>query len=233
MLAGIADGETSAVPGGAEDLLEQRVADTLSRWLAPLDGESSLAIVWEDLHWADRSSLRVLGLLAVLESLQTLDLVRRNESAGVSDRRYKFKHALTQQVAYQSVLVATRRKLHRAAANILASPTEVRTDVLPLIAYRFENLDQPVLAVPWLTKAAEGSARAHAYEAMIASHLRQPGWSPRGPQGAAATRIYRQGRTRRISSREVGHPPTAMVKALGDAFLGNRSKGRAGTRRPD
>ena len=321
MLAGIEDSRAARVPGVAEDLLEQRVAETLCRWLEPLEGEEPLAIVWEDLHWADRSSLRVLGamarrflprrclsvlcfrpiaelqaavlssdtelieleqlssaestaligslvqtsqlgeevvatilaraegnpffleeiiqslidsgalavsggqvvptaqldagsipatlqgvlmarldqllprekhvlqtasvlgrifepplldallvddrrlgagLLAILESLQTLDLVRRHEPAGQSDGRYKFKHALTQEVAYQSVLVATRRKLHRAAANLLAAPAMVGPDVAPLIAHHFENSDEPARAIPFLRMAAEASARAHA-----------------------------------------------------------------------
>ena len=333
MLAGLEETSAETAVGGvASDLLEQRLAETLRRWFEPLASEAPLAIVWEDLHWADRSSLLVLermfpdhlpkrclqilcfrpveelraaiagsgaelikleplsaddsaalvsalvktarlgadviatilaraegnpffleeiiqslmdaGDLALVEgqilvkstlearsipttlqgvlmaridqlnpsekqvlqtasvigrifeppllgallvedarllsaleellkSLYGLDLVRPIEATAASDGSYKFKHALTQEVAYHSVLLATRRKLHRAAAAVLATATEARTeDASTLVAYHFENSDQPALAIPYLKSAAQASARAHAPREAVALYRR-------------------------------------------------------------
>ena len=348
LIAGIAEGTTASVANVASDLVERRLAGIFCRWIETLGDEQPLAIVWEDLHWADRSSLRVLGLMArehlprrslqvlcfrpspellvgvatsgtavieldplsrddsvelfgalvqpgdlseeviatilaraegnpffleeiiqslidseamivddgriiataklnsqsipstlqgvlmarldqlqpnekqvlqtasvlgrifeppvlkgllsnddrvraglmaVLESLQTLDLIRRHEAIDAEEGRYKFKHALTQEVAYNSVLLVSRRKLHGAAANLLATLASQAVDAAPLIAWHFENSDQPQRAVPYLRVAAEASARAHASREAVAYYRRIAALAPvlsGEPEGAAA-----------------------------------------------
>jgi adenylate cyclase len=331
MVAGIEDGSADRLRGIARDLLYRRLAVTLRRWLEPLPEEQPLAIVWEDLHWADTSSLRLLGriapgplprgclqifcfrpddaleaavassgtacirlepltaeqsqtliqsllgemqlgeevtsailaradgnpffleeiiqslldtitaqkgagrapaandlgansipttlqgvllarldqlqlsqkqvlqtasilgrifelplldallsnertlregLPAILESLRSLDLIRTSQARAPEESHYKFKHALTQEVAYHSVLLATRRKLHEAAAELLAASGADSEEAAPLIAFHFERSDAPERAIPYLQVAARSAARIYAPREAVAYYRR-------------------------------------------------------------
>lgn len=359
LVGGVADAAETMMTGATNDLVERRLAALMGRWIEPLPCEPPLVIVWEDLHWADRSSLRVLGLMArehlprrslqilcfrpshellagvttngtelveleplsgedsvaliealvkaanlsdevvatilaraegnpffleeiiqslidsgcitvndgrviastdfdsasipdtiqgvlmaridqlqpsekrvlqtasvlgrifqppvlegllgeddglragliaVLDSLQTLDLVRRYDAIDAGEGRYKFKHALTQEVAYNSVLLATRRKLHGAAANLLATIAPQTADAAPLIAWHFENSELPQRAAPYLRVAAETSARAHASREAVAYYRRIVALAPSlsSEPGGSATLAHAYGAMGRL-----------------------------------
>ena len=80
-----------------------------------------------------------------------------------------FKHALTQDVAYDSLLARSRRDLHlRAAEALEAMYGDRRDDLASTFGYHYARTDRVDEAVRWLTRAADQAARVYAnVEAML------------------------------------------------------------------
>jgi tetratricopeptide (TPR) repeat protein len=85
------------------------------------------------------------------------------ERPAADDAVYVFKHALTQDVAYDSLLVRRRRDLHLAAARALERLHADRLDeIAATLAYHYVRTDQIDEAVTWLMRAADQAARVYA-----------------------------------------------------------------------
>ena len=83
---------------------------------------------------------------------------------------YRFKHALVQDAAYDSLLKSRRQALHRRAAEILTAQSE-RTEAEPeVIAHHFTQAGLDDLAVEWWGKAGDQALRRSAFQEAIA-HL--------------------------------------------------------------
>jgi transcriptional regulator with AAA-type ATPase domain/tetratricopeptide (TPR) repeat protein len=77
---------------------------------------------------------------------------------------YVFKHALTQEVVYDSLPVAQRHALHTAAARALERLYEGRLEEADdRLAYHYARTDQSERAVECLSRVADKAARAHAH----------------------------------------------------------------------
>ena len=99
---------------------------------------------------------------ALLE-LQRRDLVR--EKRRLPDPVFIFKHGLTQEAAYNSILLSNRRELHRRAGEALA----VRDpEAAGEISRHLLEARQAARAVPYLVQAGEKAARAYATQEAIA-----------------------------------------------------------------
>jgi predicted ATPase len=82
---------------------------------------------------------------------------------------YRFKHALIQDAAYDSLLKSRRQTLHRRAAEVLlASPSP---EAEPL-AHHFTQAGQTELAIEWWGKAGDQALRRSAFAEAV-SHLKQ------------------------------------------------------------
>ena len=93
------------------------------------------------------------GLHSALERLAESDILIA-EGAG-TQATYRFKHALIQDAAYESLLKSRRQTLHRRAAEILRDIPE-RTAAEPeAIAHHFSQAGLDDLAVEWWGKAAD------------------------------------------------------------------------------
>ena len=77
---------------------------------------------------------------------------------------YQFKHALTRDVAYGSLLASRRRRLHRAAARAIEAQVEGRDAVLPLLGHHWEQAGDPLRAKQSYLPAARHAASLHANE---------------------------------------------------------------------
>src|SRR5262249_28919124 len=91
-----------------------------------------------------------------------LDLQRRgmiNEFGRVPDLVFSFKHALTQEAAYNSLLLSRRRVLHRRVAESLERSYPDRAAD---IARHYLEAREEALALPHLVAAGERSAAAYA-----------------------------------------------------------------------
>ena len=76
---------------------------------------------------------------------------------------YVFKHALTQDVAYDSLLARTRRDLHlRAARGLEELYADRLDDTAATLAYHYARTDLVDQAVVWLTRAADHAGRVYA-----------------------------------------------------------------------
>src|SRR5262249_36780464 len=103
----------------------------------------------------------------VVRELTAIELI--HETRIFPDLEYTFKHALTQDVAYGSLLVQRRRDLHR---RIAVTIEEVYGDRLAgqyeVLAHHFERAEAWDKALDYLMKAADKAARAFATRDAIA-----------------------------------------------------------------
>jgi hypothetical protein len=100
-------------------------------------------------------------LAASLAAVERLDLIHA-EAAGV-DSRYTFRHAITQQVAYDLILYAQRRDLHQAVGAWLEARHGADLEpVLPLLAFHWRRAEVIPKAVYYLDRAGEQAFRSYA-----------------------------------------------------------------------
>ncbi len=79
-----------------------------------------------------------------------------SETAALQKDEYIFKHAVTHEVAYGSMLVARRRELHKTTAEVMERLFPDRLDDLSAtLGYHYERADAPAQAIHYLGRAAE------------------------------------------------------------------------------
>ena len=105
----------------------------------------------------------------MLRDLQRWEFVY--EMPGIEEPAWLFKHGLTQEVVYQSLLTARRQALHGAAGRALEALHAGRLDqVYSGLARHFSQAGEPAQAVIYLTllaaQAAAGYAHAEAAQAL-------------------------------------------------------------------
>jgi predicted ATPase len=87
------------------------------------------------------------------------------------ERAYTFKHALTQQVAYQSLLTSTRQQVHQQIAQVFESHfAETATTQPELLAHHYTEAGCPEPAVAYWQRAGQRAVERSAYAEAI-SHL--------------------------------------------------------------
>jgi len=95
------------------------------------------------------------------------------ESTSAEGLTYVFKHALTQEVAYESLLTTRRQALHAAAGQALETLYAPRLEeAYDRLAYHYARTDNVAKAVVYLTRVAEKAARHSAHVEAI-THLTQ------------------------------------------------------------
>jgi len=152
------------------------------------------------------------------------------ERPGADETVYVFKHALTQDVAYDSLLARRRRQLHLAAARAIEAIHAERPDeVAATLAYHYARTDLIDEAATWLVRAASQAARVYANaEAILHLDLaaRRLQRLPEGPLRdrrivdvalAHAHSLYFLGRFR--ESVDVLAPHAARVARLNDPAI--------------
>jgi tetratricopeptide (TPR) repeat protein len=101
---------------------------------------------------------RPLDLLEpAMVDLQRREIIR--EKSRSPQRTYTFRHALTQQAAYDSILLSNRRELHRRAAESLTGRDAEQAGE---IGRHWLGARQPSKAMPYLVQAGDQAARAYA-----------------------------------------------------------------------
>ena len=86
------------------------------------------------------------------------------ERTGAEEPVYVFKHALTQEVAYVSLLTPRRQALHAAAGRTLETLYADRLEeVYDRLAYHYAKTEEAARAVEYLTRCAEKAARSYAH----------------------------------------------------------------------
>jgi tetratricopeptide (TPR) repeat protein len=108
-----------------------------------------------------------VSLEPLLLELKRLEFLYERTEAG--EPTYVFKHALTQEVAYESLLTTRRQALHEVAAEALeVLYAEHLEDAYDRLAYHYVRTDHAVKAVEYLTCVAEKAAQGFAHVEAIA-----------------------------------------------------------------
>ncbi|MGB8647723.1 MAG: adenylate/guanylate cyclase domain-containing protein [Anaerolineae bacterium] len=107
------------------------------------------------------------GLDDSLRNLQRRELIR--EKSRMPLVLYLFKHALTQETAYASVLMSKRRELHRRVAECLE---RVDQEQVNDIARHFLEAKEEQRALPYLLAAGERAARSYSMPEAIGYYRR-------------------------------------------------------------
>jgi class 3 adenylate cyclase/predicted ATPase len=95
------------------------------------------------------------------------------ETSLFPERVYTFKHALTQNVAYQTLLVSTRSQVHERIARVLEAQFADTVEAQPeLLAHHYTEADCPKEAAGYWHRAGERSSERSAYADAIA-HLKK------------------------------------------------------------
>ncbi len=152
-----------AIPDSIQDVLMAR--------LDRLDADAKLAIQTASVigrEFALRLLDRIVevgdGVPTVVNGLRSLELIY--EKRNHPELAYMFKHALTHDVAYHSILVQRRRELHALVAQ---SIEELYPDRLPehyeSLAHHFAQGQDWSRALHYLELAAEKAAEAYANKA--------------------------------------------------------------------
>ena len=108
-----------------------------------------------------------------LTQLVERELLRRRLKEEREANAYIFKHAVTHDVAYNSLLLADRKMMHRLAGETieeLADPG--KDDYAESLAYHYERADQQEKAVHFLRQAAGRAQKVHSNEEAIELYRR-------------------------------------------------------------
>jgi class 3 adenylate cyclase/tetratricopeptide (TPR) repeat protein len=97
-----------------------------------------------------------------LNDLLRRDLIREKSRNPI--RAYIFKHALTQETVYESLLLKKRRQLHRLVAEYFVNHEPEKTNE---IARHFLEARQPENALPFLVESGDKAAHAYSTEEAI------------------------------------------------------------------
>jgi len=178
---GVADTGEASVPATVQQVLAARI-DRLSadqkaaiQLAAVLGREFPLDLaeeVWDgDVSLAER-----------FQELKALEFVR--ERYGLPDRVFVFKHALTREVAYDSLLHARRRELHgRVGAALEDSEASQGFERSELLGYHYSRSAEPARAIPHLAAAGDRARDRYANEEAAALYRRAIGLLEELPGG--------------------------------------------------
>ena len=129
---------------------------------------------------------------------------------------YRFKHALIQDAAYESLLKSRRQALHRRAAEILRDQPERAAAEPEAVAHHFTEAGLDDLAIEWWGMAGDQALRRSAFQEAIA-HL--------GKAIAMADRAGAPARRAPGGSAASNHRQTRLHVAYGNALFAARGWG--------
>jgi class 3 adenylate cyclase/predicted ATPase len=150
---GILASRIDRLPGEQKDLLQT---------LAVIGRESPLALIRRVASATEAQLERMLSDLQAGEFIY-----EQHAAAGVE---YTFKHALTQEVAYNSLLIERRKVLHERAAVAMESLYAERLDDhLSELAHHYRRSDNVSKAVEYLGRAGQQAMQRSAHADAISS----------------------------------------------------------------
>lgn len=145
------------------DRLQEDVRRTLQ--LASVIGNSFLYRLLEAIAAAERE------LDQHLSELQRADLVR--EKTRRPELEYIFKHSLTQQAAYNSLLIERRRDFHRRVGEALEQLfADRQAEFYGLLAHHFDAAGERLKAIDYWIKAGDTARLKDAFDEAIEEYQR-------------------------------------------------------------
>jgi len=151
----------SHVPASIEELLTARI-DRLpdpARRVLQVGAVIGREFTWELLTKVVEAT--PMDLIAHLSALKDAELVY--ERGVYPNTAYVFKHAFTQDVAYETLLASSRRQFHqRVAQAIEARSGEGADEWVPVLAHHFARSGDTDKALRYLVRTGERAARVYA-----------------------------------------------------------------------
>jgi ABC-type oligopeptide transport system substrate-binding subunit/class 3 adenylate cyclase len=145
------------------DRLQEDVRRTLQ--MASVIGKSFLFRLLEMIAEAERQ------LDEHLAQLQRADLVR--EKARIPELEYIFKHSLTQEAAYNSLLIERRKEFHRKVGEALEQLfSGRREEFLGLLAHHFDAAGERAKAIEYWIQAGDKDRLADSHAEALQSYRR-------------------------------------------------------------
>ncbi len=158
------EGGVQAIP----PTLQQSLAARLDRLGAAREIAQIGAVLGRDFSHALLQAVAGLDEPALRAALVRLADAELLFVEGVAPHaHYRFKHALIQEAAYDSLLKSRRQTLHRRAAEVLLASPSPEAEAL---AHHFTQGDQIDLAIKWWGKAGDHALHRSAFVEAI-SHL--------------------------------------------------------------
>ena len=151
--------------------LQQSLAARLDRLGSAREVAQIGAVLGRDFVYAllrDVAEMDEPALQASLDRLADADLLF--VEGAPPEAKYRFKHALIQDAAYESMLKSRRQALHRRAAELLRADAERAAAEPEIIAHHFTEAGLDDLAIEWWGKAGDQALRRSAFQEAIA-HL--------------------------------------------------------------
>jgi predicted ATPase len=158
------------------------------------------------------------ALQASLERLADADLL--HVEGAPPQASYRFKHALIQDAAHDSLLKSRRQALHRRAAEVLHDDPEGATAAPEVIAHHFTQAGLDDLAIEWWGKAGDQALRRSAFQEAIAHLGKAIAMADRITEAQAGEVETNAAQRRRI---------TQLRVAYGNALLPTRGYGAPDT----
>jgi predicted ATPase len=148
----------------------------LLQTLAVIGRESSLGLLTQVAAHPDTQLERILCELRAAEFIY--------EQPFTSGVEYVFKHALTQEVAYNSLLIERRKQLHERAGRALESIfTAQLDDHLSQLAHHYSHSDNVEKAIEYLGRAGQQAMQRSSYADAISNLSAAIDILPRLPDG--------------------------------------------------
>ena len=167
--------------------LQQSLAARLDR-LGPAREVAQIgAVLGRDFVYAllrDVAEIDEPALQASLDRLADADLLF--VEGAPPQANYRFKHALIQDAAYDSLLKSRRQALHRRAAELLREQPERAVAEPEVIAHHFTEAGLDDLAIEWWGKAGDQALRRSAFQEAIAHLGKAIAMADKGTAGMAA-----------------------------------------------
>jgi len=161
------DLSVAAVPASVEDLVQSRIdhLDEPTRLTLKVAAVLGTSLSFDALLGSYPLPIEPLNLHQHLATLERLGLLPVETTDPLT---YRFKHAITQQVTYRSLLAAQRRDLHGRAARYLEQRTsDALGRAIDLLAYHYARSDYQDEAVRYLRLAGEQATRQAAYTVAV------------------------------------------------------------------
>src|SRR5919201_4991842 len=111
-----------------------------------------------------------MDLEAQLAQLEVSQILRKSSEP---EPAYLFKHTLTQETAYQSLLLRRRREIHRRVAQAVEQLYPDRLDEFAaLLAQHYAEAEDEAKTYEYSIRAAEAAARVYANDEAVEHYTR-------------------------------------------------------------
>ncbi len=155
------DSATPAVPATVQDVLLARISrlSEEAKWALQTAAVLGREVPLDLLRaiWTGPGPLE-----PQLRELTRLEFLHGH--GGLDEPVYSFKHALTREVAYESLMPSRRRELHAAAGEALERLYAGRLEeIADRLAHHFARAERASKAVAYLVRVAERAARTYAH----------------------------------------------------------------------